>query len=71
MYTTMVADWREKFQQPELAFGGCLLAAWQSGDVTSFPLLRLAQVNLTTQLEHTFLISTIDRGDPNSGAVHR
>jgi hypothetical protein len=70
MYKVMVKDWRAKFEQPELSFGGCLLAAWKSNDVSSFPLLRLAQANLTTELNHTFIISTLDRGDPNTGAVH-
>ena len=70
MLQTMVQDWRRKFRQPSLAFGAVLLAAWQSGDVSSFPLLRLAQANLTAHLNDTFLISAIDRGDPSSGAVH-
>jgi len=69
MLETMVLDWREKFQQPDLAFGNCLLAAWKSSNLDSFPLLRLAQANIT-RLPKTFLISAIDRGDPNSGAVH-
>eukprot|EP00037_Helgoeca_nana_P018815 m.181611 g.181611 ORF g.181611 m.181611 type:complete len:549 (-) comp24604_c0_seq1:120-1766(-) len=70
MLQTMVGDWRVKFKQPLLAFGECLLAAWQSKDLTSFAELRLAQVNLTAYVPKTFLISAIDRGDPDSGAVH-
>jgi hypothetical protein len=70
MLQTLVADWRAKLQQPSLAFGAVLLAAWKSGDLSSFPLLRLVQANLTSATEHTFVISAIDCGDPDSGAVH-
>ena len=44
MLRAMVSDWRGKFGQPSLGFGAVLLAAGKSGDLTSFPLLRLAQV---------------------------
>jgi hypothetical protein len=77
MLQTLVADWRDKFAQPDIVFGACLLAAWQSTtDRTSFPLLRLAQVNLTGPASplasrgEAFTVSTIDMGDPSNGAVH-
>ena len=77
MLQTLVADWRDKFAQPDIVFGACLLAAWQSTtDHTSFPLLRLAQVNLTGPASplasrgKAFTVSTIDMGDPSNGAVH-
>ena len=70
MLQTMVFDWRAKFKQPHLAFGVVLLAAWKSGDLTSFPLLRVAQANISHHANHTFLISAIDQGDPLFGSVH-
>jgi|EP01047_Picozoa_sp_COSAG01_P036633 hypothetical protein len=71
MLQTMVRDWREKFQQPELLFGSCLLAPWKDPhDEISFAELRLAQANLTSHLPRTFIISTLDQGSPKNGAVH-
>jgi len=71
MLQTLVRDWRLRFAQPSLVFGLVLLAAWQhSSDVTSFPLLRLAQANATNFLDATFLVSALDQGDPHGGSVH-
>eukprot|EP01079_Euglenida_sp_SAG-EU17-18_P007384 gene7384-1319_t len=71
MLQTMVADWRARFQQPGLAWGEITLAAWKNPkDYTSFPLLRLAQANLTSLVPSAFLVSSIDCGDPRTGAVH-
>lgn len=71
MLQTMVRDWREKFQQPELLFGSCLLAPWKDPhDEISFAELRLAQANLTSHVARTFIISTLDQGARMSGAVH-
>ncbi len=71
MLQTMVRDWREKFKQPELLFGSCLLAPWKdTRDEISFAELRLAQANLTAHVRRTFTISTLDQGSPSNGAVH-
>jgi hypothetical protein len=70
MLQTMVADWRVKLGNPTLAFGAVLLAAWKGGDPASFPLLRLAQANLTNHVADTFVVSAIDMGDRINGAVH-
>ena len=59
----VVHDWREKFEQPDLHFGSCLLAPWKkSQDIISFPELRIAHANLTAHVPRTFTISTLDGG---------
>lgn len=71
MLQTMVTDWRTQFKQPALLFGSCLLAPWKkTADEVSFAELRLAQANLTAHVAGTFTISTLDGGNPASGAVH-
>lgn len=59
-----------KFGAPDLPFGVFLLAAWESSDLVSFPLLRLQQVNASINVVNVFTASTLDRGDPATGAVH-
>ena len=59
------------FQQPEVLFGSALLAPWKKdADRTSFAELRIAEANLTAHVPNTFTISTLDSGNPKSGAVH-
>lgn len=71
MLQTLVSDWRLRFMQPDMPFGVVLLAAWRHDeDITSFPLLRLAQANLTATMFNTFLISSLDQGEPVNGSVH-
>lgn len=65
----MIADWRSKFQQPELVFGVVLLAAWQA-DTPYFPELRLASLAAAMTVPNVFPISALDRGDPAGGPVH-
>jgi hypothetical protein len=71
MLQTLASDWRARFAQPDLPFGVVLLAAWRSdSDLTSFPLARLAQTNLTATTPNTFLVNSLDQGDPAKGGVH-
>ena len=69
MLQVMIEDWRAQLGQPDLVFGGVLLAAWESKDLVSFPLLRLAQAKLY-EIPAAFVVSTLDLGDPATGAVH-
>ena len=54
-----------------MLFGSALLAPWKKdADLISFPELRIAEANLTKHVPNTFTISTLDSGNPSSGAVH-
>ena len=62
MLQTMVAEWRSLLQQPSLPFGAVLLAPWKGRDLTAFPLLRIAQTNLSTSgVANTFIVNTLDQ----------
>lgn len=68
----LIIDLRSKFQQPNLGFGICLLTPWQSESSPTLEFADLRQVQLKTALtiENTFIINTLDQGDPETGDIH-
>jgi hypothetical protein len=72
MLQQLVLDWRLKLQQPDLIFGAVTLAPWyHKEDTTSFPNLRLQQINLTHYVSNTFIVNNLDCGDySKAGQVH-
>ena len=62
MLQSMVSEWRSLLRQPSLPFGTVLLAPWKGRDISSFPLLRIAQTNLSTSgVANTFIVNTLDQ----------
>jgi sialate O-acetylesterase len=70
-FTSMIADWRQKFGQPEMPFYFCQLSAFEAPlDKTKegYALLREAQLQSASMIEHTGMAVTFDVGTP--GTVH-
>lgn len=70
MLSAMIAEWRTELGQPSLPFGAVLLAPWKGRDMTSFPLLRLAQAEVANSGSNSFVVNTLDQGDPTNPEVH-
>ena len=75
MLQAMVNEWRANLQQTNLVFGAVLLAPWKANsDLYSFPLLRLAQANLTSAtssaMANSFVVNNLDMGDYSNPEVH-
>ena len=70
MLHSLVTGWRAALRQPNLPFGTVLLAPWKGRDMDSFPLLRIAQTNVSAGVPNTFIINTLDQGDPTNPEVH-
>lgn len=68
----LIDDWRGKLKQPNLPFGICLLAPWQSESSPTLEFAELRQVQLATasEMKFAYTVSTIDQGDPGSGDIH-
>jgi sialate O-acetylesterase len=70
-FTSMIADWRHKFGQPEMPFYYCQLSTFEAPlDKTKegYALLREAQLKSASMLEHSGMAVTFDVGTP--GTVH-
>jgi sialate O-acetylesterase len=67
-FPAMIADWRKKFNLPDLSFFFVQLAAYPTQD---YSLIRAAQLD-ATQLPKVGFATAVDLGDPSSpsGAVH-
>jgi len=68
----MINDWRRKLNQPNLAFGICLLTPWQSESSPTLEFADIRQVQLKTAavVKDTFIVNTLDQGDPETGDIH-
>jgi sialate O-acetylesterase len=70
-FTSMIADWRQKFGQPEMPFYFCQLSTFEAPlDKTKegYALLREAQLKSASMVEHSGMAVTFDVGTP--GTVH-
>jgi len=69
LLTTMIKDWRSRWQQPDMPFGIVQLTSYANpprvprGEA-SWPELRESQLRVANNLDNTGLIVTIDIGDP-------